>query len=853
MKLKRNKILDLANNPSSSYYPYPGSTDNISGITYTAEEISAASNMFISEDTIKVDLDENNAVSNDMPKWIEYRVIPDPGYELLPQDIQIMTLGQIGPLGYDVNENLQTNNTPFGGPADIPVGTTYNDMVFFHNRKMETFGNYVSEFTRSYNITNVAGTNITLPAGKAVLYHNRVGEDVDIDPDTINGTPTTWINIPGGYHPNDNNPMPSVAVKDTSSSSDIRDSGVYFWNLPKFHISDSAYVNNNLLDEPNPLEMSSSPGRIGAYSGRTSLRGPSYGGGHYLSGPLPDNSDNQSAFQHIEIYPTTYLGNPEIRIRAYINQNWNAATVEGRTNLIQVNAKAKPISNVSSNMPFSVSLVDTENSGDIVVVGVRNTRVKKRTTRGGFSDQKNTYSITGYVPGGSSTKIATVRVSAGSNKYFKKIPTLSYSGNSILKLVPRKGKSGTIKTTFNSEKPKFATTRITTYVFDLIYLSVQPSSRRAPVVGNLNFNDVSVPGRTSSIDNIQFGESNVSIHGDTRDVTVIGTPGTTFDVNILDSNENSILTNANSTFIDRRGKTIPKLRKVIGSTGFFSFKQKFPKIPLVVRTAINGSMAASGATKIIFDSLTGVEVGDVLFMAEIPATTTVKVVTLNPDGDNVNECTVSDSVTAADDAVAIFRRPTSYSLNIGPNGSFGAAIPTTDPTYTITQLANIKLTIKASVGTNTNITHFNGVATSFSDGDDHTITYTGPANKKSSQLRGNNNVKKKVSFTYLLNGKGTNSFSGRSPFFSKTSAFVKAGEPNASTSSHFGGGSDWTNTIPADNGGTDIDIVGITKTLAADGGTANGLCTIKFDLIINKWGSQDLTIDLDIDRVLTSS
>jgi hypothetical protein len=871
--------LDLANNESSSYYPYPGSTNNISGVTYTSEEISAASNMFISEDTIKVNLDENNTVSNDIPKWIEYRVIPDPGYELLPQDVQIMTLGQIGPLGYSRIDNVL--NTPCFGINSID-NSTYNDMVFFHNRKMRTFSNYVSEFTRSYFITNAAGTNIKLPAGKAVLYHNvklvltsgynyffaeqtndsdnfnpyyldallnRIGEDVNTEPDTIDGTPTRWINITGGYHPNDNNPMPSVAVKDGNASSDIRDSGVYFWNLPNFWITQGEEDDINY--EFSNETYSAGSNKIGARSGRTLDRGPNIG--HYHSGPNPNLSDSESAFQHVEIYPVTYLGNHEIRIRAYINQSWSGATTEGRTNLIQVNAKARPINNVAAGMPFSVSLIDTENSGDIVVVGVRNTRTRKRTTRGGFSDQKDTYSVTGYVPKGSSTKIATVRISAGSNKYFKKIPTLSYSGNSRLKLVPRKGKSGTIKTTFDAGKAYAAATRITAYVFDLIYSSTEPSSYSNPVIGNLNFNDISVPGRTSSIDNIQFGESNVSIHGDTRDVTVIGTPGTTFDVNILDSNENSILTNANSTFIDRRGKTIPKLRKVIGSTGFFSFKQKFPKIPLVVRTAINGSMATSGATKIIFDSLTGVEVGDLLFMAAIPATTTVKVVTLNPDGDNVNECTVSDSVTAADDAVATFRRPTSYSLNIGPSSSFGAAIPTTDPTYTITQLANIKLTIKASVGTNTNITHFNGVATSFSDGDDHTITFTGPANKTSSQLINNPNIKKKVSFTYLLNGKGTNSFSGRVPFFSKTSAFVKAGEPNASTSSHFGGGSDWTNTVPADNGGTDIDIFGITKTLAADGGTANGLCTIKFDLIINKWGSQDLTIDLDIDRVLTSS
>ena len=855
-----------------SYLPYDGY--NYAGSNYSSEQIAAAANANIADNTLKVALPVGSS-NDDVPNWIEWKVTPDEGYELLPQDVQIMTLGNIGPLGYS---SLNAVNTNYAVGQN--ESTDYNDMVFFHNRKMETFDAYVSEFTRSHVITNAAGTNIMLPAGKAVLYHNvklppsynyffaeqtnssdnfnpyyldallnRIGEDVNTEPETIDGTPIRWINIPGGYHPNDNNPMPSVAVKDTGSSSDIRDSGVYFWNLPLFWITDSQHDNINFGTDYTAATTTGGVG-VGFVSAATKNRGPSVGWPFGTLNPNTNDS-NLQPFQHVEVYSDGF----SVRIRAYISNNWNpnAQGGEGRTNLIQVNAKARPINNVSAGMPFSVSLVDTENSGDIVVVGVRNTRTRKRTTRGGFSDQKDTYSVTGYVPKGSSTKIATVRISAGSNKYFKKIPTLSYSGNSRLTLVPRKGKSGTIKTTFDAGKAYAAATRITAYVFDLIYSSTEPSSYSNPVIGNLNFNDISVPSRTESINSVQFGESNISIHGGTRDITVTGTPGTTFNINILNSDENSILTNTNSTFVDRRGKTIPDLRKTINSTGSFSFKQKFPKIPLVVRTAINGSMAASGATRIIFDDLTGVEVGDLLFMAAIPATTTVKVVTLNPTGGNANECDVSDSVTAADDSVAIFRRPTSYSLNIGPSSSFGAAMPTTDPTYTITQLANIKLTIKASVGTNTNITHFNGVATSFSDGDDHTITFTGPANKTSSQLKNNSNIKKKVSFTYLLNGKGTNSFSGRSPFFSKTSAFVKAGEPNASTSSHFGGGSDWTNTIPADNGGTDIDIVGITKTLAADGGTANGLCTIKFDLIINRWGSQDLTIDLDIDRVLTSS
>ena len=60
--------------------------------------------------------------------------------------------------------------------------------------------------------------------------------------------------------------------------------------------------------------------------------------------------------------------------------------------------------------------------------------------------------------------------------------------------------------------------------------------------------------------------------------------------------------------------TIYALKAKTNNSGVFSFSQKFPKIKAHASTAINGSMAASGATKIIFDSLDGDAIGDeVLF------------------------------------------------------------------------------------------------------------------------------------------------------------------------------------------------------------------------------------------------
>ena len=181
-------------------------------------------------------------------------------------------------------------------------------------------------------------------------------------------------------------------------------------------------------------------------------------------------------------------------------------------------------------------------------------------------------------------------------------------------------------------------------------------------------------------------------------------------------------------------------------------------------------------------------------------------------------------------------------------------MPTSDPTYTLKHYNDIVLTFKASAGTSYDITHVNGVATGFSGtGEDHSSSYIGKPNKTAAQLENVSYVKKDVTLVYTLNGKGTNAFSVRTPFFSNEVGFIKAGEPYASTPTYFGGGSDWTNTIPSENGGTIVSVRELHTALSADGGTANGICTITIKFEIEKWGLENVTMDLDLDRVLTAS
>ena len=109
-------------------------------------------------------------------------------------------------------------------------------------------------------------------------------------------------------------------------------------------------------------------------------------------------------------------------------------------------------------------------------------------------------------------------------------------------------------------------------------------------------------------------------------------------------------------------------------------------------------------------------------------------------------------------------------------------------------------------------------------------------------------VKRNFTIIYTLNGASTKAFSAnRVPRFSSTNAYTGDNTPSASDNS-----SDWTNSIPADNGGTEISISGITSVLSADGGTSNGICTLTFNVSILKWGTKDVTMDLDLDKIVTA-
>jgi hypothetical protein len=320
---------------------------------------------------------------------------------------------------------------------------------------------------------------------------------------------------------------------------------------------------------------------------------------------------------------------------------------------------------------------------------------------------------------------------------------------------------------------------------------------------------------TNNINRISFGSYILDRIGQNKKIKIYGSPNTPFKLTILNSDNNSILS-GNSTDITPVGVK-SCFSSTLSKKGYYTFTQHFPGMPTIRRTAINGSMAASGGSKIIFDSLTDVLVGDQVLIHKatgfsaktivgslvVNNTDTVKVVALNPDTDNVNECTLSASITAPDNTVAIFRRATSYKVNISTTGNLKSTIPDSFPTYTLSQYLNPTLTATATITASG--ARINGLTAGVVD----TNYIEGVVKQKSADT---------MILKYILTGK---------------TFTLASGHPVES---------DWTTT----SGDTTFSVYDFIVT-----GAGTATCTIFARIIVDQWGLSDTVVNLNLDNVVS--
>ena len=268
---------------------------------------------------------------------------------------------------------------------------------------------------------------------------------------------------------------------------------------------------------------------------------------------------------------------------------------------------------------------------------------------------------------------------AGSQRYFTKLPYLETEFKDNLKLVIRR------KTKLKSKDGSKEYENITECFFSILYRNFKNINRNKPIECSIKYTagayNYKLAYVNPEIHNIDFGRTSISRMGENRQISIHGDPGATWGLAINESFEklsantsvghNEALKYINKGddvslllqglkrnakldyYIGPYGKEMAILRGTIGENGFSVFNQFFPS-NIIKRTLIDGDVSTD--PKVAFDNLGGVKEGDRIHADQIDSETIVTVSALNPDNDNINECNLSSSVTLTSRKNAYFTR-----------------------------------------------------------------------------------------------------------------------------------------------------------------------------------------------------
>jgi hypothetical protein len=453
---------------------------------------------------------------------------------------------------------------------------------------------------------------------------------------------------------------------------------------------------------------------------------------------------------------------------------------------------------------------------------VNNSTLSSTTINSGTSNEKQETKISAIVPFNKFVKIGNLIITAKSNKKLTNKPSLILNQSlvgtdlekfQILELRP----AGTTLT------DGFITTRS----YNLFYKATRAISAKDNVSYTLNISAENKVVKALQIKDVLVLDRLRNVHqsGETKKLRIVGTPGTNFKFTIFDDNDKCLLAydKFNTTITTRTGSVIKAYESKLPKVGFYDCDVLFPSAPRVLTTAVDVGGGVTNATQVTFDSLTGVSVGDNLIAGFVQPFKSVKVISI----DSSRTCTLSRPVTASDDAVVSFTTNANYNFLIESTDSLGSNIPTTNPNYIYTQSVTPVLISKSSTAT-TNFT-INGGA----NGVDHEAYYEGIAGATSEYIANRSNYVNRFKINLSL---------VRASATSKTFSLIK--QPVFSQDDQV---SDFTNTNPSLNGGTELTITKPKVTISSD----TQSCTITAVVNILKWGTSDLTVELDLDQIVS--
>ena len=518
----------------------------------------------------------------------------------------------------------------------------------------------------------------------------------------------------------------------------------------------------------------------------------------------------------------------------------------------------------STTVNTNIVLIDDKNinkNGSVTVTAQTNytvDTVNNVGTNGNFDVINNT--VTGNVVRGTSTKIATVVVTADTGYYFTKKPVMKfYNGSNY----------NNIKSLSNlrlklSSSSRNTNKRVTSYTFDLFYRNSYNIDTSNPLSFSLEYNAILEPVSVKEIISIDCSGDTVSERGGTKNILIYGNDGAEFDltitkktdptVSILNNpssllNPNAPNTGLNTVDVNTPFGVVKGISKKINSRGRKKSNisrcgiiQEFPAYNevIITTTADGGGISGTTAT---FASITNVKVADRLFMDAIPTNTIVKVAQVLTS----TRCTLDTHVQALDDAVAVFRRQESYDINIypKPGTTLGSRIPIQIPHKTINQYKDPVLKLTATTA--------NAKITAPAD-----VSVTGKANTSASKLR-ESLTATAASGTSVVSYYKAGKDRGRRDFFRLTYTVASSHAVTIDNQPVFSNllllnadgttASNWTNCVTADNGGTEILIGNIVSSVVS---SPSHVYTLAFDVLIKRFGSEDTTMVLNLDNLISA-
>lgn len=504
------------------------------------------------------------------------------------------------------------------------------------------------------------------------------------------------------------------------------------------------------------------------------------------------------------------------------------------------------------------------NDDNVTVLGNEVSEIQATTINIGTDSEQHVYSISGMVSANKSTVVGTVRVEAGFNRKYINSPTLIPSLNT------RQENNDSLKLSISSIE-RDSNENITAYIYNIVYKNSKKTTKADDLSFNLNQRTVAMPIKYFTIDAINTGDLQINANGDVRNISIEGVPNTQFKLTlnslfeghtstahnsavefpdfVFSKTETSILSDANSNGVTTAGSgdSIKCINGTIGTNGKYSFVQRFPS-NIIAHTNVNGEK--TGSTSITIRSVEGVEINDKVITKGLAETTPCKVTAINVAAKTI---TISSAIDVLDKQSISFARERKYNMSVNPisPGYIGASISLSGamsnnhydfPVIEYRQFLNPVLTLRASTGGVSLYRITNGTTTA-GTGVSFDLPFVGRPNALAKDfivegLKQSTQYNNKFELKYVLDRTSTESFT------------IDSGGVNGLQKFHFSydNNSSWSNTNPIDNGGTIVEITGLTIVLDS---AAKVTLTSQVEII--KWGTKDVTMDLDLSNIVSIS